>query len=358
MSYIYLAESGAESSAECFSGIPASVLSKSNPTADKSCCKDNATEFCQSSQSGTTCEPLMASLGEEKSTASAEASPAKTSPARARARESTEREADCGLNLQESLARYDHATHLWRTRQCSLFGDSGECLETFPKSGMMQGGVLWELMTLERPTDVSASGYWRTPDTGAGGGDFHRKSRRFCVGENEGVGVRNTNQALRPSETPATMADADRLRQQQSQGSVQDFGRRACDGGFDVSDAEMPRRGGGVIPNSKLFGNGRREQLSQGEQTQGNPSDALSNPNGDGLQIRLKDADKTSNPIGRLYSRWWDRDPADQDGAFESQLGRVADGVADRVDRLKAIGNGQVPLVAATAFRLLKGGAE
>jgi hypothetical protein len=27
--------------------------------------------------------------------------------------------------------------------------------------------------------------------------------------------------------------------------------------------------------------------------------------------------------------------------------------VASRVDRLKAIGNGQVPIVAATAFRLL-----
>ena len=50
---------------------------------------------------------------------------------------------------------------------------------------------------------------------------------------------------------------------------------------------------------------------------------------------------------------WWDRDPADQDGAFESQLGRVADGVANRVDRLKAIGNGQVPLVAARVFKLL-----
>lgn len=53
---------------------------------------------------------------------------------------------------------------------------------------------------------------------------------------------------------------------------------------------------------------------------------------------------------------WWSRDPADEDGAFESGMGRVADGVADRVDRLKAIGNGQVPLVAATAFRILSEG--
>jgi hypothetical protein len=41
---------------------------------------------------------------------------------------------------------------------------------------------------------------------------------------------------------------------------------------------------------------------------------------------------------------WWQAEP---------NVGRVADGVAARVDRLKAIGNGQVPLCAATAFRIL-----
>jgi DNA (cytosine-5)-methyltransferase 1 len=42
--------------------------------------------------------------------------------------------------------------------------------------------------------------------------------------------------------------------------------------------------------------------------------------------------------------KWWEVEP---------NVGRVADGVAARVDRLKAIGNGQVPLCAATAWRLL-----
>lgn len=41
---------------------------------------------------------------------------------------------------------------------------------------------------------------------------------------------------------------------------------------------------------------------------------------------------------------WW---------SVEPNVGRVANGVAFRVDRLKAIGNGQVPLCAATAFKLL-----
>lgn len=46
----------------------------------------------------------------------------------------------------------------------------------------------------------------------------------------------------------------------------------------------------------------------------------------------------------------WPADPAD---APESGLGRVADGVAHRSHRIKAIGNGQVPRVAAAAFDIL-----
>ena len=42
---------------------------------------------------------------------------------------------------------------------------------------------------------------------------------------------------------------------------------------------------------------------------------------------------------------WWNIEP---------RVDRVANGVAARVDRLKAIGNGQVPLCAATAFNILR----
>ena len=44
-----------------------------------------------------------------------------------------------------------------------------------------------------------------------------------------------------------------------------------------------------------------------------------------------------------------------QDGRWEDAVPRVANGVTARVDRLKAIGNGQVPAVAATAWRILGG---
>ena len=43
-------------------------------------------------------------------------------------------------------------------------------------------------------------------------------------------------------------------------------------------------------------------------------------------------------------SSWWETEP---------KVGRVVDDVPARMDRLKAIGNGQVPLCAATAWRIL-----
>ena len=47
---------------------------------------------------------------------------------------------------------------------------------------------------------------------------------------------------------------------------------------------------------------------------------------------------------GSKLSGWWKTEPA---------VGRVADGLAHRVDRLQALGNGQVPMAAATAWHYL-----
>jgi len=48
--------------------------------------------------------------------------------------------------------------------------------------------------------------------------------------------------------------------------------------------------------------------------------------------------------VSAAATRWW---------AVEPDVGRVAHGVANRVDRISALGNGQVPIVAATAFESL-----
>jgi DNA (cytosine-5)-methyltransferase 1 len=65
---------------------------------------------------------------------------------------------------------------------------------------------------------------------------------------------------------------------------------------------------------------------------------------------RRQDRGNIQQTKPRSWKSGW---PIQDNWLIEPNVGRVADGVAARVDRLKAIGNGQVPLCAATAFRLL-----
>ncbi|WP_093114010.1 DNA cytosine methyltransferase [Pseudomonas sp. bs2935] len=60
-------------------------------------------------------------------------------------------------------------------------------------------------------------------------------------------------------------------------------------------------------------------------------------------QVRKEPCERSDRPRSDGFRRW----------PVEPGMGRVADGVAHRVDRIKALGNGQVPRVAATAFPLL-----
>jgi DNA (cytosine-5)-methyltransferase 1 len=64
-----------------------------------------------------------------------------------------------------------------------------------------------------------------------------------------------------------------------------------------------------------------------------------------GLERQRSVTSGIEQELGNISDKgWWQ---------FEPNVGRVADGVAARVDRLKAIGNGQVPQCAAKAWELL-----
>lgn len=113
---------------------------------------------------------------------------------------------------------------------------------------------------------------------------------------------------------------------------------------------------------------GRRGRAAQDAEGGSQPGQALrpairrenvSHPHGTGLEGR--DGGGVSERAGELPARsagprdpappqrptWWDAEP---------RLGRVAYGVADRVDRLRCIGNGQVPAVACLAWEVLSAG--
>jgi DNA (cytosine-5)-methyltransferase 1 len=82
---------------------------------------------------------------------------------------------------------------------------------------------------------------------------------------------------------------------------------------------------------------------------QGCGEDQVAFPKIEGLERRTNSRNYESSK-SRLRESGW---TVERNWLIEPDVGRVANGVADRVDRLKAIGNGQVPLCAATAWRIL-----
>ena len=253
----------------CLDGEQSAPLSGNN-IQQAYCAPDKMTVFSRLSRFGMTYKPLTESRGEELLTLFREDFHARTSASQEKAQDLTEKVHQCGITWRGWLAKFDHDSYSWKTAQCSFIEESGECLETFPVSGMTRNGLLWERMTLERRTKGTEHGLWRTPDTG-GGGDIRTSQTRPKSSKEWSA---HPNQIGRPSEQSETMA-------------------HPC-----TADVQRQRKSLGI----------RQERDT---------------PSGTG---------------------WW---------AVEPRVGRVANGVAARVDRLKAIGNGQVPLCAATVWRIL-----
>ena len=148
------------------------------------------------------------------------------------------------------------------------------------------------------------------------------RSRRFSgQGERE-VEQQRRAEAIGASAAPGILAHADSVRELQPQGRERVQRGRARDS-RDATDMAHGHGHGlqGMVAESQPRGHGRSAGLLGGT--------GIFPP--------------------------WPTDPAD---APESRVGRVVDGMAHRAHRIKALGNGQVPICAAMAFRLLAGGNQ
>jgi DNA (cytosine-5)-methyltransferase 1 len=107
-----------------------------------------------------------------------------------------------------------------------------------------------------------------------------------------------------------------------------------------------------IVAHSKRMGWEKKSQES-GKPSNKETSDFSSNGSqmvySNGLRESQSQGSKQNKWRWSCDSSWWSTEP---------DVGRVAHGVAARMDRLKAIGNGQVPLCAATAWKLLTKGLE
>ena len=162
-------ELAAESSAvTCSDGVP-SALSNTTPMPDQFYWPDKTTEHSRLSRFGMTCEPLTESHGEDLLTWFRGDFPARTLAQQEKVRGLRESAAVCGVNLQGSLARYDHATHSLKTAQCSLIEDLTGCYATLPRWGSMRNGALFlrkipVLHTAEKESGLSQNRKWPTPN--------------------------------------------------------------------------------------------------------------------------------------------------------------------------------------------------
>lgn len=152
-------------------------------------------------------------------------------------------------------------------------------------------------------------------------------------------------------------------------------GRRSGSNGGEMEQQRGAETVSASDAMADTFGNDRGCQVVGGEterenaerpadrssgQSDGSRGEAMAHGHGHGhgqqRMVSESQPRKHGRPSGlhggtRVFPAW-PTDPADE---AEPAVGRVVNGLAARVDRLKAIGNGQVPRVAATAFSMLSG---
>ena len=197
----------------------------------------------------------------------------------------------------------------------------------------------------------------------------HRRDRIWIVAtdstqlQRDGIN-NNTGKLLEPKSIP-------KLGNNSGADDISNANLRGCNNGCDserqheanhaqVGEAKEDQQSGSIWQHwtsshgcDVAHTNGLRLEGHELQQTgvSPRPSEDVANSN---LPQRkgMRCTSRSNQEYSYIMSRcsWWGQDPAE---APKSNVGRMANGVANRVDRLKAIGNGQVSAVAATAWQVL-----
>ena len=158
------------------------------PIALDDSCSDKMKGSCHLSPFGMMFVPSTDDHGEALLTWFRAASLARTSASQTQtATESTVRKAASGESLRGSFARYDLGMSSWRTAQVSLFGASDECLETWPRWGLMHDGACYPQKILEHGTGAKGCGLLPTLTVH---GNYNRKGASKNSGDGLATAIR------------------------------------------------------------------------------------------------------------------------------------------------------------------------
>lgn len=327
MSYIFsraLVEAYLEAS--CSDSAPF-ALSNLNPIPQAYCSPDRMTAYSRLSRFGMTYAPLTDDRGAALLTWYLEASRARTFQPQEKAPALTAPAPASGGKCTELSMRYDRNSHSWKTHLCLWDEDLPESSVILPKSGTMRNGLCWERTMWEPRTSESASGYlvWIGMPTASG----KKRSEKFRVGNK----LPNPYEFVEMFPSPLA-SDYKRRGPKSSQQGLPEFVRMFPTPTSSCGGKESNRKTGKkLITVVSQFPTPRTKGMCGGD-------GEFSENERPGSQGNYHAGRAETNDCGE----WWSAEPG---------VGRVAHGVAARVDRIKALGNGQVPAVAATAFRVL-----
>ena len=186
----------------CSLDIDQSAPSKIISIASKSYQHGKKTVVFRGSPSFRMSKSSTASLGEGLLTSSKAVSPAPTSALPGRERESTARNQGSGARWPASSPRCSRVSSSWRTSAPLFPEDSAEFSGTWPISGSMRSGTVFERPTLERRTSESGSLYWPTAQAHDCRGG--KTPEQVAAMRAKGFGVRNLNEEAAQWTTPTS----------------------------------------------------------------------------------------------------------------------------------------------------------
>lgn len=319
------------SEANCLDGEPY-ALSNKMPMHDQSSWPDKMTKQFRHSLFGTMCVPLTENRGEELLMWFRGAFHAKTSVSQAKELESQERDQDCGKKWQGLLVKYHQDLFSLKTVLCSEHEDSTLFSKTLPIWGMMQNGECSELVMSELHTNVTECGLLPTPTANSYG---------TCQG-----GAAGRSGKIRPS--LQTMA-AKNL-----------WPTPTCYGNSNTPK-NGTKRGTGLATAVKNWPTPNARDWKDTSSKQGNrKSPNLGAAVGGklspiwvewmmGWPINWTSLSVFSPENFCIWNdtvkEWWDVEP--------ENIPRTCQKLPFRIDRLKCLGNGQVPMVVEAAWKIL-----
>ena len=344
MSWHYLQGSAAVSSeALPPDGQPFAPL-KSSHIAGKSYSNDNGTEFCLDSQFGTTFAHLTAFHGADGSMSFPAVFHAKIFRSPARDADSMAPVLVCGSKWRELFMRFCPNTSTLKTHRRLFNEDLSLSSATLPRWGMMRDGALWARDTPARLTKGNAYGYWLTPTAldanPIKGGNLYR--RRTGTVRHMRPDGKSSNRGLAAQiefPTPTVCGNYNRKGASPSSGD-----------GLETHVRKWP------TPTTRDYkdcgGNTNYKKIAKKGKLAGVAGGALSPPWAEWL-MGWPVGWTADAPLSRESwddwttgaESWWDNEPCP----------RVTTEKKDRANRLKAIGNGQVPAAHNLALLIIAG---